>query len=239
MLVQLFEFEMMSPKSIYVRRSKISQGENEAIEFKGHRRFAVEEVNYGTMINQKGHSTKRHISMAACGMLNSRRGGVIFMGVLDNGDVEGFMMSPFQLQHLELTIEDAFQRFRPKVPEFIFRLEFVPVIEKSESIYTQIDPSFLHNSTLDQDVEHVLRTTQHCWCDLAASAALSRGILHPFWVIELHIFPFNESTPGATEFLAKDAIWETPNKLFRCEDGRIYIRRSASIIEVQDNLHPS
>jgi hypothetical protein len=54
------------------------------------------------------------------------------MGVLDDGEVNGIMMSPFQQQHLVLHVEDTFQRYSPKVPSHLYRIKFVPVVEPGE-----------------------------------------------------------------------------------------------------------
>jgi hypothetical protein len=52
------------------------------------------------------------------------------MGVLDDGEVNGLMMSPFQQHHLVLSVHDTFERFSPKVPDHFFKIKFVPVVEQ-------------------------------------------------------------------------------------------------------------
>ena len=56
--------------------------------------------------------------------------GIIFMGVLDGGEVEGLCMSPFQQQHFLLNVSDTFDRFRPTVPDHLYRIRFVPMVEQ-------------------------------------------------------------------------------------------------------------
>jgi len=55
--------------------------------------------------------------------------GIIFLGVLDNGEVNGIMMSPWQQQHFVLNVQETFQRFAPKVPDHFYKIQFVPVVE--------------------------------------------------------------------------------------------------------------
>ena len=52
------------------------------------------------------------------------------MGVLDGGEVEGLCMSPFQQQHFLLNVTDTFDRFRPRVPDHLYRIRFVPMVEQ-------------------------------------------------------------------------------------------------------------
>ena len=58
--------------------------------------------------------------------------GIILMGVLDNGEVNGLMMSPFQQHHFILNVHETFGRFSPKVPDHFFKIRFVPLLEPGE-----------------------------------------------------------------------------------------------------------
>ena len=50
------------------------------------------------------------VAKYACGMLNTVGGGLILLGVLDNGTVEGFMMNQFQRDHFVLSVQETFKR---------------------------------------------------------------------------------------------------------------------------------
>ena len=58
--------------------------------------------------------------------------GIIFMGVLDDGEVNGVMMSPFQQHHFLLHVQDTFDRYSPKVPSHLYKIKFVPVVEPGD-----------------------------------------------------------------------------------------------------------
>jgi hypothetical protein len=40
-------------------------------------------------------------------MLNTGLGGVLYAGIFDNGEVNGFMMSPYQRRHVALQLEEV------------------------------------------------------------------------------------------------------------------------------------
>jgi hypothetical protein len=79
-----------------------------------------------------GHSnrpTRQPVSKYACGMINTRKGGVILLGVLDDGRIEGFMLTKFQQDHVRLSIQDTFERYNPQLPPHLYSVYFVPVVE--------------------------------------------------------------------------------------------------------------
>jgi hypothetical protein len=53
----------------------------------------------------------RHISPVPCGMINNEDGGIILMGIQDNGLIDGLMLSKAQQEHLVTNIVDTFYRF--------------------------------------------------------------------------------------------------------------------------------
>jgi hypothetical protein len=63
-------------------------------------------------------------------MLNTGQGGSIFLGVTDDGSVEGFMMSPAQKEHFLLTVKETLSRYSPPVPDHMYSIKFVPVIDE-------------------------------------------------------------------------------------------------------------
>ncbi len=166
--------------------------ESSVIEFKGHRSFVKEEipgvVNF--TYQQTGRASRQPVSKYACGMLNSGKGGIILMGVLDNGQVEGMTMTRFQMDHIKLAVQDALDRYVPRVPLHLYKLEFVPVIDDNlEEDYADI-MTCMKTMDLQQDpsLPHHLRTNDHCWCDAGSLAKAARGLICPSFVIELHIF---------------------------------------------------
>ncbi len=99
---------------VYLRHSTLPVEENQTRELKGHRCISQEEVNPRFYVKDpQGNSTKctrQCVSKYLCGMINSGKGGTIYCGVLDNGQVEGFMLTPYQRDHVVLAIRDTFNR---------------------------------------------------------------------------------------------------------------------------------
>jgi len=211
----------------YVRGSFVAQHENEIVEFKGHRQFARENINYARMGE---NPSRKHISMAACGMLNSRKGGLILIGVLDTGQVQGVTMSPFQQHHFLLNVYDTLGRYTPAVPHSFFAVNFVPLIEPGQKYYEKPSESLLQPMGLDPTFQHVLRSSQFCWCDMAAMAAMEHGLLYPHWIIEIQIAALENS--DMTQKL-ENMAWENENKAFIAEDGVSHIRLSGSNTKIK------
>lgn len=53
-------------------------------------------------------------------MLNSKiPGGTLYLGLLDDGKIEGFMMSPDQMDHFRETVAETLQSYTPPVPRYV------------------------------------------------------------------------------------------------------------------------
>ena len=177
----------------YKRHSVLSIEEDEEFEFKGHRSFVEEELPYAVKINVDKRS-RQSISKHACGMLNTGKGGVILMGVLDDGRVEGFAMTKFQQDHVELSIQEAFDRYVPQVAIHRYKVQFVPVlddVDSSKDLEATTAAIDIVGRLQDPTIEHMLRTNEHCWCDNSALACTAWGRINPFFVVELHLLPFD------------------------------------------------
>ena len=160
-------------------------------EFKGHRSFCPEELpNY--VVPGSTRPSRQAISKYACGMLNTGKGGVILMGVLDDGRIEGFSLTRFQQDHIMLTIEDTLDRYNPPVPKHMYEIIFTPVIDllthqSPEEELEAITKWMTRPTYQDRTLPHQLRTSQFCWCDRAANAQFTLGHLNPFFIVELHL----------------------------------------------------
>ena len=51
------------------------------------------------------------------------------MGVIDDGVVHGIMLNPFQQHHIILNIKDTLERYSPPVPDHLYQIKFVPIVE--------------------------------------------------------------------------------------------------------------
>ena len=54
--------------------------------------------------------------------------------------------------------------------------------------------------------KHYIHARGECWCDLRSRALLDQGFVYPTWVIEIHIFGWNEEDPRTKEFLAVNFV---------------------------------
>ena len=111
----------------YIRGSIYPREETTYEELKGHRSFSKDELP-GT-IGCGNRPSRQFISKYACGMLNTGKGGLISMGILDNGRIEGFSLSRYQQDHVRLSIQDTFDRYDPPVPPHLYKVTFRPVLD--------------------------------------------------------------------------------------------------------------
>ena len=88
----------------YVRHSHLPLEESNTLEFKGHRDFCVDDLKQSNR-DDSNRPTRQQISKHVCGMLNTGKGGSIHCGVLDDGRVEGFMLSQYQKDHFVLNVQ--------------------------------------------------------------------------------------------------------------------------------------
>jgi hypothetical protein len=105
----------------YRRHDQFNVTEGKLVEYKGHKSFSMEQLS----IRAKHTQSRRHISPVACGMLNNEDGGIILMGVQDNGLIDGLMLSKAQQEHLVANIINTFDRYRPKVPRHFYEINFI------------------------------------------------------------------------------------------------------------------
>ena len=143
----------MSPP-FYERHCKLPFEEDLTHEFKGHRDLS--EIDYSKLgFRYKLHGGwipktqrfRKPLSENICGMLNSGKECTIHLGVTDDGQVEGFMMSIFQQDHFILSLNDLLSRYRPSCPQDRFSVKFIPVIDTDEKfkdiIPDPVDPDTL------------------------------------------------------------------------------------------------
>ena len=111
-------------------------------------------------IRAKHTQSRHHILPVANGLINNEDGGIILMGVQDNGLIDGLMLSKSQQEHLVTNIFDTFDQFRQKVPRHFNKINFFQV--KLTSSKAKEEKAYLMDET---NIPHLLRTTKLCWCD--------------------------------------------------------------------------
>ena len=187
----------------YLRNSQLENEENLTMEFKGHRTFAPQEQSMANR-DENNRPTRRHISKYCCGMLNTGKGGLILCGILDEGTVAGIMMSPFQRDHFVLSVQSEFAKFDPPVPPHLYSIGFVPVIENPDD---EPDDDTNWETQLNENQPHFLGTVRFCWCDNESLAALSKGVMYNFYVIEIEIKEWDKSDPRNQELFPSNVSY--------------------------------
>jgi hypothetical protein len=198
----------------YRRHDQFTVKEGKLVEYKGHKSFSMEQLS----IRAKHTQSRRHISPVACGMLNNEDGGIILMGVQDNGLIDGLMLSKAQQEHLVANIIDTFDRYRPKVPRHFYDINFIRV--KLTNSKTKEDKAYLSDET---NIPHLLRTTKLCWCDHRAMTSINLGFLHKCWLIELKIHPRDHTDPRTIKFVHSSTFYDD-SRMFQSETGKAYYR---------------
>ena len=197
----------------YIRNQLLKVDEDRHHEFKAHRQLSNLDLSQSSLLpDRNGSETVRKlagrrqsISQYICGMLNTGEGGCLYLGVTDSGRVAGLMMSPFQKDHFQLALMDLLSRYEPAVPAEMIRTTYV-AIQEPDSLPA---PDKVGFRTLASK-PHALRHSRYCWCDMHSLAALEYGLLHNFYVIEIHVLPWNSTEP---------------RPIFKTEEGKSYMRR--------------
>jgi hypothetical protein len=199
----------------YHRHDQLTVQEGKLVEYKGHRSFTIEQLS----VRAKHTQSRRHISPVACGMINNEDGGIILMGVQDNGLIDGLMLSKAQQEHVVTNIIDTFDRYQPKVPRHFYEINFIRVKLTKDSNAKE-DTT---HQTDENPLPHLLRTTKLCWCDHRAISSINLGFLHKCWIIELRIHPRDNSDPRTIRFM-RSATFIDKDRVFLTETGKAYYR---------------
>ncbi|GMT28777.1 hypothetical protein PFISCL1PPCAC_20074, partial [Pristionchus fissidentatus] len=94
----------------------VAVSEDMTHEFKMHSKIAIEEVPRKCVAKDGGKvvRTMQPSSKTISAMLNTQ-GGKIYLGITDDGVVEGLSMNQSQIDHFFLSLHDTLARFRPSV----------------------------------------------------------------------------------------------------------------------------
>ncbi|GMR53866.1 hypothetical protein PMAYCL1PPCAC_24061, partial [Pristionchus mayeri] len=117
-------------------RMRISIGDVVAVsedmthEFKMHSKIAIEEVPRKCEAKDRGKvvRTMQPASKTISAMLNTQ-GGKIYLGITDDGVVEGLTMNHSQIDHFYLSLHDTLARFRPAVTPEMVKIRIVELDE--------------------------------------------------------------------------------------------------------------
>ncbi|XP_075734359.1 schlafen-like protein 2 [Rhipicephalus microplus] len=177
-------------RRFYKFGERVSMEEGPRIEFKAHKLMAIEELPPAC---QDQHS-KQTISRTICAFLNTGKGGAIFLGILDNGDVNGLHLTEYQKDHLLWNLQMLMLRYKPPVPKHMYELQFVPVI--SEGVPLPTNERREMNSK-ERFKPHQLQCSGPCWCDNEATA---QGGSVMRYVVEIKVSAWDSSDPRNSAF---------------------------------------
>ncbi|XP_045624515.2 schlafen-like protein 2 isoform X2 [Procambarus clarkii] len=173
----------------YILGQAIVQEEDLLHEFKGHRSISIHDIH--NMCLQSGGAperTRNAVSISIGAMLNSGYGGIIYLGVTDNGQVRGLTLTRYQMDHIEASLEWTLGRFTPPVPDSRYRVDFVPVVSnKTQRLSHDIEE---HVDSKRRSRPHHVAQPNYCWCDIDAAAQQALGKLPILYVVEIHVRPW-------------------------------------------------
>lgn len=211
----------VAPKrNFYKFGEHVLMEEDQRVEFKAHKDMSIEELSQAC----KDQHTRQTISRTICSFLNTGRGGTVYLGILDNGDVNGIHLTEYQKDHVLLSLENLMLRYKPPVPKHMYELRFVPVISEGVPLPTKQSHEML---TKERFRPHELRCSRPCWCDNEATAQLNVGGVVLRYVVEIEIFSWNSSDPRNNMLnISKMGI----HPMFDNEEDICFVRRLGSNI---------
>ena len=121
------------------------------------------------------------ISKSICAMLNTGLKSTLYLGVTDEGQVEGFAMTLYQRDHFLLSLQDLLDRYSPSPEPGKVETRFIPVIDEDEK--GGILPELRSQDGKSRQLGHAVRDSRYCWCDTDCLAKCANGILPRFFVI--------------------------------------------------------
>ncbi|ESO98238.1 hypothetical protein LOTGIDRAFT_159033 [Lottia gigantea] len=220
-------------KRYYIRGNIVPFEEDASHEFKGHRNLCVEELPPWTQVNSRTEKASRKaVSRAINGFLNTGNGGMIYLGIIDCGKSIGLKLTHYQKDHVVGSLQDLMSRYNPPVLSHRYKVRFIPVIDKG-CTPSQIAQQCNYDSSLMVDQcgrtrEHMYRTHHYCWCDNDCMAQTNCGVLVADYVIEITIKGWDPS-----DSRNKDGVGSILNlhPIHENEEGSVYFRRQASLVK--------
>lgn len=173
--------------SYYISQEYVNVLEDHYHEFKGHSSFSWENISFNDY-NEQGRPSRQPIFRTITSLMNSDAGGIIYLGVLDDGLIKGLSFSRDMCVHLELSLFDCMERCCPPLPRHRIQLRFVPVLchkpSAAECAALQSNPQL---SLAPRPRLHLLRAARLCWCQQKGYNRLTANILLPTYVVEIHV----------------------------------------------------
>ncbi|XP_048752200.2 uncharacterized protein LOC125663844 [Ostrea edulis] len=217
----------------YIRDSVVPFEEDMYHEFKGHRNLSVEELPPWTKETNKDRASRRAVSRALNGFINTGKGGTTYLGIIDSGCVRGLTLTQYQKDHVVGSLDDLMSRYTPHVAPHRYKVKFVPVVQEDcteEERYLQCVSDLGEGYGLEERKRpHHFRTHLYCWCDKESFSQYSCGTLATDYVVEITIKPWDPSDPRNADVSCGTLVSMHP--FHADEEGMVYFRRQASLIQ--------
>lgn len=217
----------------YTRDSMLPFEEDMTTEFKGHRNLVRNEVPSWAQQNNSEKGSRRHISRNLNAFLNSGGGGIIYLGVTDDGKVHGFSMTCQQRDHFRQNLENLMKNYKPPVLPHQYSVHFTPVLnskhqpDEIRSILRYISSEKLVES--DKEKQHTFNSSSYCWCDKEAASVYNLGKVIYSFVIEVTVkawdpYDMRNISIGGCKKLRIQPYYAD-------EEGKVFFRIHASCVE--------
>ena len=220
----------MTEVEYYRKKSLVSVEEDEYNEFKGHRSISIEELPPWCFQPNSQRRTRKPASRAINAFLNSGRGGTLYLGIIDDGVVKGIYFTESQKDHVRVTIKDTLARYNPPVPDNMYQVVFVPVLEKNENIEdvrAQIKIEQENHSAQKQSRPHLLRTFDFCWCDKELAQRIDDDTQPQEYVVEVRV----QRQKSCFRYFQDGSFRAELPVTYMGEEGKCFFRTSASCKE--------
>ncbi len=230
-------------KNYYIQDQIVQIREDHCNEFKGHKNISADNLPPHTKKKKTKYgsetTSRRAISRTLNSFLNTGNGGTVYLGILDNGKVNGITLTEYQKEHIELGLIDLFGRYKPPVKRHRYTVKFVQIY-KDEKEAEECEKKNAENKNITElesndytpytgpKTEHDLRSSKHCWCDKDAISSSNTGNEITSYIVEIKIYKWDhdgilDKNDGIGEYVNIHPIYED-------EEGNSYFRREVSQI---------
>lgn len=194
--------------------------EGQRCEYKAHKALSWEEVPHFC----KEQHSRQSVSRTLCSFLNTGQGGTVYLGILDNGDVNGLHLTVYQKDHLLLSLESLMVRYKPQVLKHMYELRFVPVITEDAP-----EPTAVSHASRDRLRPHDIQTSKYCWCETQSISQLGTREVVQQYVVEIEVLPWDSTDPRNQPL---NSTFMGLHPMFCNEEGICFIRRQGSNIRM-------
>lgn len=204
-------------RSFYNVGERVLVDEDGNHQFEMHRHLTIDNFSENYRENYTLQSISRHL----CAFLNTAKGGTVYMGVQENGEVAGLLLTRDQKTHTELGLENILYLFEPLVPRHMYSVRFVPVLPEG---VTTLPPQLQSPDVKggDRESRHEFWNSKACWCDNEASAEICEGREVDKYVVEVEMHPWCRSDPRNEPIIESQCGL---HPMFENEEHLCFVRR--------------